>query len=112
MAGYLIPKDWCVVPFFSSIHMDEENYEDAYKFDPWRWEVKCCTPIMINKLQRQQLVLSYMVVLHLCRQKIGGNLNNITTFTPFGGGQRLCPGIELSRLEIAIFLHHLVTTYR
>ncbi|CAA2982998.1 3-epi-6-deoxocathasterone 23-monooxygenase [Olea europaea subsp. europaea] len=33
-------------------------------------------------------------------------------FTPFGGGQRLCPGLELSRLEIAIFLHHLVTTYR
>ncbi|EPS63981.1 hypothetical protein M569_10797, partial [Genlisea aurea] len=33
-------------------------------------------------------------------------------FTPFGGGQRLCPGIELSRLEISIFLHHLTTTYR
>ncbi|KAG8373236.1 hypothetical protein BUALT_Bualt11G0002700 [Buddleja alternifolia] len=33
-------------------------------------------------------------------------------FTPFGGGQRLCPGLELSRLEISIFLHHLVTTYR
>ncbi|GMH06506.1 hypothetical protein Nepgr_008346 [Nepenthes gracilis] len=34
------------------------------------------------------------------------------TFTPFGGGQRLCPGLELARLEISIFLHHLVTTYR
>ncbi|KAF7801765.1 3-epi-6-deoxocathasterone 23-monooxygenase [Senna tora] len=33
-------------------------------------------------------------------------------FTPFGGGQRLCPGLELSRLELPIFLHHLVTTYR
>ncbi|XP_058766858.1 3-epi-6-deoxocathasterone 23-monooxygenase CYP90C1-like [Vicia villosa] len=40
----------------------------------------------------------------------GGNRNNC--FTPFGGGQRLCPGIELSRLELSIFLHHLVTTYR
>ncbi|XP_078435434.1 cytochrome P450 superfamily protein isoform X2 [Wolffia australiana] len=32
-------------------------------------------------------------------------------FTPFGGGQRLCPGQDISRLEICIFLHHLVTRY-
>ncbi|XP_020577300.1 cytochrome P450 90D2-like isoform X2 [Phalaenopsis equestris] len=33
------------------------------------------------------------------------------SFTPFGGGQRLCPGIDLARLEAAIFLHHLVTSF-
>ncbi|KAK7262914.1 hypothetical protein RJT34_30495 [Clitoria ternatea] len=44
-------------------------------------------------------------------EKIGAGSNNIC-FTPFGGGQRLCPGIELSRLELSIFLHHLVTTFR
>uniref|UniRef100_A0ACD5U7F7 Uncharacterized protein n=1 Tax=Avena sativa TaxID=4498 RepID=A0ACD5U7F7_AVESA len=33
-------------------------------------------------------------------------------FTPFGGGQRLCPGIDLARLEASIFLHHLVTSFR
>ncbi|KAL2333758.1 hypothetical protein Fmac_014971 [Flemingia macrophylla] len=44
-------------------------------------------------------------------EKIGAEANN-NCFTPFGGGQRLCPGIELSRLELSIFLHHLVTTYR
>ncbi|XP_022922169.1 cytochrome P450 724B1 [Cucurbita moschata] len=32
--------------------------------------------------------------------------------TPFGGGPRLCPGIELAKLEIAFFLHHLVLNYR
>lgn len=79
--GYLIPKDWCVITSFSSIHMDEENYEDPYHFNPWRWE------------------------------KTEGGINS-NVFTPFGGGQRLCPGLELSRLEISIFLHHLVTTYR
>ncbi|XP_023518560.1 3-epi-6-deoxocathasterone 23-monooxygenase [Cucurbita pepo subsp. pepo] len=42
---------------------------------------------------------------------IGSGSNN-QNFTPFGGGQRLCPGIELARLEISIFLHHLVTTYK
>ncbi|KAF5738141.1 hypothetical protein HS088_TW13G01036 [Tripterygium wilfordii] len=36
---------------------------------------------------------------------------NNNNFTPFGGGQRLCPGLELSRLELSIFLHHLVTSY-
>ncbi|KAF8406900.1 hypothetical protein HHK36_006021 [Tetracentron sinense] len=33
-------------------------------------------------------------------------------FTPFGGGQRLCPGLELARLEASIFLHHFVTEFR
>ncbi|KAG6665137.1 hypothetical protein CIPAW_02G140900 [Carya illinoinensis] len=32
-------------------------------------------------------------------------------FTPFGGGQRLCPGLDLARLEASIFLHHLVTQF-
>lgn len=80
--GYLIPKGWCVLASFSSVHMDEENYENPYQFDPWRWE------------------------------KGEASLNYSTSFTPFGGGQRLCPGLELSRLELSIFLHHLVTTYR
>nr|KYP54345.1 Cytochrome P450 90D2 [Cajanus cajan] len=33
-------------------------------------------------------------------------------FTPFGGGQRLCPGLDLARLEASIFLHHFVTQFR
>ncbi|KAF4383278.1 hypothetical protein F8388_009309, partial [Cannabis sativa] len=41
-----------------------------------------------------------------------GNTVNSNMFTPFGGGQRLCPGLDLSRLELAIFLHQLVTKYR
>ncbi|KAE8655977.1 hypothetical protein F3Y22_tig00117012pilonHSYRG00177 [Hibiscus syriacus] len=44
-------------------------------------------------------------------ERLGAAVNN-NSFTPFGGGQRLCPGLELSRLEISIFLHHLVTTYK
>jgi cytochrome P450 len=34
------------------------------------------------------------------------------SFTPFGGGQRLCPGLDLARLEASIFFHHLVTSFR
>ncbi|KAF2296261.1 hypothetical protein GH714_037144 [Hevea brasiliensis] len=32
-------------------------------------------------------------------------------FTPFGGGPRLCPGYELARVELSVFLHHLVTSF-
>lgn len=41
-------------------------------------------------------------------QKVEGS----TYFTPFGGGSRLCTGVELAKLEIAVFLHHLVLSYR
>uniref|UniRef100_A0A7N0T0R6 (+)-abscisic acid 8'-hydroxylase n=1 Tax=Kalanchoe fedtschenkoi TaxID=63787 RepID=A0A7N0T0R6_KALFE len=34
------------------------------------------------------------------------------TFTPFGSGVHACPGNELAKLEILIFLHHLVTKFR
>ncbi|CAO2840173.1 unnamed protein product [Amaranthus hypochondriacus] len=37
---------------------------------------------------------------------------NSSNFTPFGGGQRLCPGLDLARLEASIFLHHFVTLFR
>ncbi|KAF4347059.1 hypothetical protein G4B88_026262 [Cannabis sativa] len=79
--GYFIPKNWCVLASFISVHMNEENYEKPYEFNPWRWERT-------------------------------GNTVNSNMFTPFGGGQRLCPGLDLSRLELAIFLHQLVTKYR
>lgn len=38
-AGYLIPKDWCVVASLTSVHMDDMIYENPFEFDPWRWEV-------------------------------------------------------------------------
>lgn len=38
----------------------------------------------------------------------GATANN---FMPFGGGPRLCTGSELAKLEMAIFIHHLVLKY-
>nr|ALI58395.1 ent-kaurenoic acid oxidase 1 [Scoparia dulcis] len=32
-------------------------------------------------------------------------------FLPFGGGSRLCPGNDLAKLEISIFLHHFLLNY-
>ncbi|CAH2033416.1 unnamed protein product, partial [Thlaspi arvense] len=33
------------------------------------------------------------------------------TFMAFGGGGRLCAGAEFARLQMAIFLHHVITSY-
>ena len=34
------------------------------------------------------------------------------TFLPFGLGMRLCPGNELAKLEIFVFLHHFLLGYK
>lgn len=34
------------------------------------------------------------------------------TFLPFGGGSRLCPGNDLAKLEISIFLHYFLLNYK
>ncbi|PWA38841.1 CYP716A14v2 protein [Artemisia annua] len=34
------------------------------------------------------------------------------TFVPFGGGPHMCPGREYARLEILVFMHHLVIKYK
>ncbi|XP_050238573.1 ent-kaurenoic acid oxidase 1-like [Mercurialis annua] len=34
------------------------------------------------------------------------------TFLPFGAGSRLCPGNDLAKLEISVFLHHFLLNYK
>ncbi|KAL2317131.1 hypothetical protein Fmac_031007 [Flemingia macrophylla] len=79
--GYTIPKGWRVIASFRAVHLNPDHYEDARTFNPWRW-------------QRNSEATS------------PGNL-----YTPFGGGPRLCPGYELARVVLSVFLHHIVTRY-
>uniref|UniRef100_A0A0D9XWS6 Cytochrome P450 90A1 n=1 Tax=Leersia perrieri TaxID=77586 RepID=A0A0D9XWS6_9ORYZ len=80
---YTIPKGCKIFASFRAVHLNNEHYENARTFDPWRWQIN-------NKLQNV----------------VGANI-----FTPFGGGPRLCPGYELARVVVSIFLHHLVTRF-
>ncbi|EAZ26139.1 hypothetical protein OsJ_10004 [Oryza sativa Japonica Group] len=41
-----------------------------------------------------------------------GGLAQSSSFMPYGGGTRLCAGSELAKLEMAVFLHHLVLNFR
>ncbi|KAH7550590.1 hypothetical protein ACOSP7_023992 [Xanthoceras sorbifolium] len=83
---YVIPKGCFVVPFLSAVHLDENLYQDALTFHPWRW--------MDPQNQEKR------------------NWRNSQFYSPFGGGARFCPGAELARLQIALFLHYFLTTYR
>jgi len=33
-------------------------------------------------------------------------------FVPFGGGRRVCPGYEFTKLETLIYMHHVVCNYK
>ncbi|GMH19086.1 hypothetical protein Nepgr_020927 [Nepenthes gracilis] len=82
LRGYVIPKGWKVFASFRAVHMNDDHFKDARTFNPWRW------------------------------QGDGGvACPPPGVFTPFGGGQRLCPGYEIARVSISVFLHHLVTQF-
>ncbi|KAL0341710.1 UNVERIFIED_CONTAM: Abietadienol/abietadienal oxidase [Sesamum calycinum] len=83
---YIIPKGSFVVPFLSAVHLSESVYEDALSFNPWRW--------MKQENQEKR------------------NWRSSPYFAPFGGGGRFCPGAELARLQIGLFLHYFLTTFR
>ncbi|THU68084.1 hypothetical protein C4D60_Mb08t00170 [Musa balbisiana] len=81
--GYTIPKGCKVFLSFRAVHLDTEYFDDARTFNPWRWQKNAAA------------------------QQVGG----ATVYTPFGGGSRLCPGYELARVVISVFLHYLVTRF-
>ncbi|KAH7548366.1 hypothetical protein ACOSP7_032209 [Xanthoceras sorbifolium] len=80
--GYTIPKGWKVFASFRAVHLDHDHFKDARTFNPWRWQ-----------------------------SNSGAATSPGNVFTPFGGGPRLCPGYELARVELSVFLHHLITRF-
>ncbi|CAJ1860761.1 unnamed protein product [Sphenostylis stenocarpa] len=80
--GYTIPKGWKVFASFRAVHLNPEHYKDARTFNPWRWQ---------------------------SNSSEAANPGNV--YTPFGGGPRLCPGYELARVVLSVFLHRFVTRF-
>ncbi|KAF7033751.1 hypothetical protein CFC21_044825 [Triticum aestivum] len=80
--GYDIPSGWKILPVLAAVHLDSSLYEDPNSFNPWRWKSNA------------------------------SGVAHKSNFMPYGGGTRLCAGSELAKLEIAIFLHHLVLNFR
>ncbi|PKI39563.1 hypothetical protein CRG98_040033 [Punica granatum] len=79
--GYTIPKGWKVFASFRAVHLDPDHFKDARTFNPWRW------------------------------QNNSGTTSSGNVYMPFGGGPRLCPGYELARVILSVFLHRLVTRF-
>ncbi|XP_073065420.1 cholesterol 22-monohydroxylase CYP90B51 [Primulina eburnea] len=87
--GYDIPCGWKVLPVIAAVHLDPSLFDQPSDFNPWRWQSNTSK---------------------------GGSWNSSTTnnlsFMPFGGGPRLCAGSELAKLQMALFIHHLVLRFR
>ncbi|XP_020177300.1 cytochrome P450 716B1-like [Aegilops tauschii subsp. strangulata] len=83
--GYLIPKGWQVFWTANVTHMDASIFHEPAKFDPSRFE---------TENQRASAAAAPC------------------SFVAFGGGPRICPGIEFSRIETLVTMHHLVRQFR
>ncbi|KQJ86358.1 hypothetical protein BRADI_4g04931v3 [Brachypodium distachyon] len=81
--GYTIPEGSKVMVCPSAVHLNPTIYKDPEAFNPWRWKDTV--------------------------EPLGGASKN---FMAFGGGLRLCVGADFAKLQMAVFLHYLVTKYR
>jgi len=52
--------------------------------------------------------MTYVYMVQDTPEPVGGSKD----FMAFGGGLRLCVGAEFAKLQMAMFLHCLVTNYR
>nr|UAK14956.1 cytochrome P450 90B56 [Iberis amara] len=92
--GYDIPSGWKVLPVISAVHLDNSRHDESNLFNPWRWQQKNSGA---------------------CGSSLSGSGSFSTSgnnFMPFGGGPRLCAGSELAKLEMAVFIHHLVMKFK
>ncbi|KAF5763456.1 putative abieta-7,13-dien-18-ol hydroxylase [Helianthus annuus] len=80
--GYIIPKGWQVLISLSMTHMDDSIFQNPTMFDPTRFEKHAPSP--------SPPPFSYV---------------------PFGGGPRMCPGVELAKIETLAMIHRLVSAF-
>ncbi|OMO56880.1 Cytochrome P450 [Corchorus capsularis] len=91
--GYDIPCGWKVLPVIAAVHLDPCLFDHPQHFNPWRWQQSNGTRGTTST-----------------SSSASGASSNY--FMPFGGGPRLCAGSELAKMEMAVFIHHLVLNYQ
>ncbi|KAK2989043.1 hypothetical protein RJ640_018832 [Escallonia rubra] len=85
---YTIPAGWAVMVCPPAVHLNPARYENPLDFNPWRWEA-------------------------VTANKNGMELQGASKhFMAFGGGMRFCVGTDFTKVQMAVFLHCLVTKYR
>ncbi|KAJ8451775.1 hypothetical protein Cgig2_007258 [Carnegiea gigantea] len=114
--GYDIPCGWKVLPVIAAVHLDASLFEQPHLFNPWRWQQPIVDWIRNKRFRDHPMTLDMrMLVLVNGSNRGGVSSSSASTssnnFMPFGGGLRLCAGSELAKLEMAIFLHHLVLNF-
>ncbi|XVF17884.1 hypothetical protein REPUB_Repub10bG0163200 [Reevesia pubescens] len=97
--GYDIPCGWKVLPVISAMHLDPYLFDQPQHFNPWRWQKN-------NDGTWGETTSSSS------SPSTTSTATSSNYFMPFGGGPRLCAGSELAKLEMAVFIHHLVLNYR
>ncbi|KDP36687.1 hypothetical protein JCGZ_08846 [Jatropha curcas] len=90
--GYDIPRGWKVLPVIAAVHLDSSHFDQPQRFNPWRW-------LQNSSSRRGSSTCPSM------------STTSSNYFMPFGGGPRLCAGSELAKLEMAVFIHHLILNY-
>ena len=80
--GYLIPKGWQVFWVASVTHMDPDIFPEPTMFDPSRFENQSAAAAPLF------------------------------SFVAFGGGPRICVGMEFARIETLVTMHYLVRRFR
>ncbi|XP_075508611.1 cytochrome P450 87A3-like isoform X1 [Primulina tabacum] len=82
--GYTIPAGWAVMVCPPAVHLNPATYNDPLHFNPWRWEASTSKLLYFN----------------------------LINFMAFGGGMRFCVGTDFTKVQMAVFLHCLVTKYK
>ncbi|GJN11600.1 hypothetical protein PR202_ga29801 [Eleusine coracana subsp. coracana] len=80
--GYTIPKGWQVFWTAGVTHMDAALFPGPSKFDPSRFENNQSSPAPP------------------------------CSFVAFGGGPRICAGMEFARIETLVTMHHLLRRFQ
>ncbi|KAJ3559201.1 hypothetical protein NM688_g483 [Phlebia brevispora] len=88
--GTFVPKGSMVSVAARPVHMDDEFYENAEVFDPWRFA---------NMRDEDGEGTKHQLV------------NTGPEFIPFGHGRHACPGRFFAANELKCMMAHVVTTY-